>query len=388
MLTRKIKLLHIITHLDLGGAQKVSLALIKSLNNDIFDIHFISSPGGKLIGKLAEIPHIKVKLLPYLGRKIINLLGDLISFIQLILYIRRYRFDIVHTHSPKAGILGRWAAKLCNVPVIIHTIHGFPFCGKRKSFFNKIYIFLEAITASITHKLISVCESDITKGLSNRIGTSDKYTLIREGISPDDMVKSRRKLRKEDLNIPVDSRLVIMVGCLKKQKSPLDFIKAAALVVDRKEDIRFILVGDGPLRAKVEKLIRKLRLENKFLMLGWREDVLDIISLSDVITLTSLWEGLPIALLEAMYLNKPIVATAVDGVNELIKNRENGYLVNPGDYFSLANRITELIVNKELAVSFAQRSRINIIPNYEISRMTEKSEELYMNLSGGFLNEN
>jgi glycosyltransferase involved in cell wall biosynthesis len=388
MSTRKIKLLHIITHLDLGGAQKVSLALIKSLNNDIFDIHFISSPGGKLIGKLTEIPHIKVKLLPFLGRKIINLPGDLISLIQLISYIKRYKFDIVHTHSPKAGILGRWAARLCSVPVIIHTIHGFPFCDKRKSFLNEIYIFFEAITASITHKLIAVCESDITKGLSNKIGTPDKYILIKEGISPDDIVISEHKIRKEDLNIPASSRLVIMISCLKKQKSPLDFIKAAALVANVKEDVRFILVGDGPLRGKAERLIRKLKLENKFLILGWREDALDIASLSDVITLTSLWEGLPIALLEAMYLNKPIVATAADGVNELIKDGENGYLVNPEDYFSLANRINELLDNKELAASFAERSRINIMPNYEISRMTGKSEELYMNLAGGFLNEN
>ncbi|MCM8784397.1 MAG: glycosyltransferase family 4 protein [Candidatus Omnitrophica bacterium] len=375
---RRIKILHIITHLELGGAQRTTLALIQGINRKNFEIHFITSPYGYLVKELKKISGIKVKLIPHLRREI-NLVDDLIAFLRLFNYIRKNHFDIVHTHSPKAGFLGRWSAKLAGVPFIVHTVHGFPFYEKENFFLKRLYILAERFTAEITDRLIVVCESDREKGISAGIGYYEKYVLIREGIEVD-----RGGIFSSDIlynRLREVSPIMGMVACLKKQKAPFDFVKMASLVKKRFPEAKFVLVGGGPLYKKVERLIRRLGLENNFFLLGWREDVLKIISFLDIVVLTSLWEGLPLVILEAMALKKPIVATRVDGIKELIRDGENGFLVEPGDYCGLAQRVIFLLENKKLQISFVERNQ-EILSKYNLSSMIKLTEELYYKLMG------
>lgn len=215
------------------------------------------------------------------------------------------------------------------------------------------------------------------------IGDRAKYILIREGIEIDRKRIGEHRITKSELGISESSFLVGMVASLKPQKLPLDFVRAAALIKERLPETNFVLIGDGYLRKKVENLVEKLRLKSNFSILGWREDALEIISLFDVFVLTSVWEGLPIVLLEAMYMDKPIVATAVDGVKELISDGENGFLVKAGDYQNLAQRTVKLLENASLRDLFVSRNRINILRRFDISLMVKQTEALYLNLGEG-----
>jgi len=375
MFKRKIKVLHIITHLELGGAQKTTLGLIKRLNKENFEIHLLTSSQGYLVKELEKIKDIKFKFITHLKRRI-DLFNDFFAFIELFNYIKKNRFDIVHTHSPKAGFLGRWSAKLAKVPIIIHTVHGFPIYSKENILLKKIYIWLERLTSLITDRLIVVCKSDLEKGISNGIGSKEKYVLIREGI------ENNFSINRFSCKIKKDSSYLIgMVGCLKPQKAPLDFVKMAFLVKQKFPHTGFILIGGGPLYKRVKKEIKKLNLEKEISLLGWREDAIDLISLFDIFVLTSLWEGLPLVILEAISLGKPIVATNVDGIREVVKNGENGFLVEPGDYFDLACKVNLLLEDRNLREKISRNNlSLNLFSEYNLDTMTKKTEELYFKL--------
>lgn len=377
MIAKKIKILHIITHLELGGAQKTTLGLIKRLDKEKFEVHFISS-SGHLAEEVRKVEGIRFKLIPHLKSKI-NLLNDFIVFVKLFNYIKNNCFDIVHTHSPKAGFLGRWSAKLAKAPIVIYTVHGFPFYKNQNPIFKKIYIFLERITAKVTDKLIVVCKSDLNKGISAKIGSKEKYILINEGI--ENKEENQESLSDNRLHIHYSFPLIGMVACLKPQKSPLDFVKVAFLVKEKFSHAKFILVGGGPLYKKIKKEIIRLGLENNFYLLGWRKDAYRIISLFDIFVLTSIWEGLPLVILEAISLGKPIVAAKVDGINELIEEGKNGFLIEPGKYRNFAEKINLLLENENLRKKIS-RNNLNseLLSKFNLDLMTKETENLYLKL--------
>ena len=184
MKPKKIKILHIITQLDLGGAQKNALDIVRLLDKNRYAIYFVSSNKGLLLKETLHIPGVKTVFLPSLKRSI-NLLADLLTLFRLTLLFKKEHIELVHTHSSKAGILGRWAAHLAGVPVIVHTIHGWSFHNRLNPLMNSCYVFLERITAKFTNKLIAVSSSDIQKGLKHNIATKDRYALIHYGIARD-----------------------------------------------------------------------------------------------------------------------------------------------------------------------------------------------------------
>lgn len=354
-----IKVLHIITKLELGGAQKSVLELLALLDKRIYDVHLISSDG--LMTEYARsIPGIHLKILPSL-RRMPDPIFDLAAFLSIIRYIKKERIELVHTHSSKAGILGRLAARVACVPVIIHSIHGWGFHDIRKSHFNGLYIFLERLAGSISTKLIAVSESDIKQGLRNGIASKEKYILIRYGLDSkvfDSNKYDKSQIRKE-LGLK-DSRVVGMVSCLKPQKNPLDYIKAAALIKMSLPDVKFILVGDGILRGMVEREVKKRGLENSFFLLGWRNDVPRVLSSIDVAVLTSLWEGLPFAILESLSSSKPVVSYNTCGISEVLKDSSNGFLVEPGNIELLADRILQLLEDTRLLEEMGRKARQSI----------------------------
>ncbi|MCM8798319.1 MAG: glycosyltransferase family 4 protein [Candidatus Omnitrophica bacterium] len=379
---KKFKILHIITHLELGGAQKTTLRIIQGLNQQVFEIHLLTSPFGYLVKELHKIEGVKFKLIPALRREL-NLLNDIIAFLIMLHYIRKNQFDIVHTHSPKAGFLGRWSAKLAGVPHIIHTVHGFPFYDKENFFLRWLYILAEKLTAGMTSLFIVVCESDRIKGVSARIGSKEKYVLIREGIEINRDKIPSPNISRDRLGIADYSHLIGMVACLKAQKAPLDFVKMAYLVKQRFSKAKFALVGGGPLYGKVERLVKKLNLENNLFIFGWREDACELISLFDIFVLTSVWEGLPLVILEAMALKKPIVATKVDGIKELIKDGENGFLIEPGDYSGFAQKVILLLEDENLRKKISESDNSKILSQFNLDLMVKQTENLYLNLMEG-----
>ncbi|MFH1778036.1 MAG: glycosyltransferase family 4 protein [Candidatus Omnitrophota bacterium] len=377
----KIKVFYIITKLELGGAQLYTLDLIKTLDRDKFQPVLLSSDHGFLVEEVKRQAFCKTYFLPALKREI-NPLLDLLAFVKIIKCIRDEKPDIVHTHSSKAGILGRWAAKIDGVKKIIHTIHGFPFYEYQNKIIKYFYIFLEKITAKITTQLITVSKSDIQKGLKYKIGTLEKYVTIqcimpteRFKISQDEIDKV-----KADFRLKNGVKIVGMVACFKPQKAPLDFIEMCCSVLKRLPDTKFILVGDGILRKKIEQRIRQYNLEGKIILTGWRRDVPEILSVMDVFVLTSKWEGLPVAIMEAMYMGVPVVANCVDGVQELVQDKVTGYLVSPGDIEGMANRVVELLANDKKRITLAEQARHAVDNKYNITTMVNDTQQVYESL--------
>ncbi|HAJ56763.1 MAG TPA: hypothetical protein DCL35_03210 [Candidatus Omnitrophica bacterium] len=371
------KVLHIVTKLELGGAQKNALSILAGLNRHKYEVHLISSEG-LLSAQAADIPGMHLKLMPFLKRAP-DPFCDLLAFFSMVSYMRTNKIDIVHTHSSKAGILGRWAAYFAGVRFIIHTVHGWGFHDYLKSFLNDLYIFLERKTASITTRIVAVSQDDIRKGLAHGIGSPEKYVLIRCGIPPAPIKEPGVYLSKRhSLGFTQDDLIVGMVACLKPQKNPADLIIAAASVLGGHPRAKFVLIGDGVLRKKVKQEIGKRGLEDSILMLGWRTDAEEIMPVFDIVVLTSLWEGLPLVFLEAMRSAKPIVAYDTCGAGEAVKDGVNGFLARPGDTEGLAAKISLLLENDGLRSRMGQFG-LHIVSQEEFSlhAMLSRLEGLY-----------
>ncbi|OIO36575.1 MAG: hypothetical protein AUJ74_01735 [Candidatus Omnitrophica bacterium CG1_02_44_16] len=373
-----LKVLHIITRLELGGAQKNVLAMLANLPQDKYEIHLIASPG-PLEDEARAIPGLRLKLLPFLRRRP-NPVLDMLAFFYMVSYIRINKIDIVHTHSSKAGILGRFAARAAGVKVVFHTIHGWGFHDYLRSFFNDLYIILERLSAKITLKLIAVTESDIQKGLDNGIGIEKQYCLIRYGIDRDSFksIGPWEALNLKNFLGLKEEKVVGMVACLKPQKNPLDFVRCARLIANVDPRVKFLLAGDGILRPQVEREIKRNDLSEDFFLLGWRRDIKAVISIIDVLVLTSLWEGSPLVFLEAMCLSKPIVAYDICGASELVKDNVNGFLVLPKDTEGLALKVNLLLENREVCDRMKKFASI-VISREDLSLkfMIESLDKLY-----------
>lgn len=374
-----VRVLHIITKIELGGAQQNTLDTVKYLDRNKYELYLVSGTEGLLVDSAKKIKDAKIVLLSELKHKI-NPVYDFLCFLKLVILFKKEKIDIVHTHSSKAGILGRFAAKLAGVKIIIHTIHGFSFNKFQNFFVRNLYIFLERITASFTDKLIVVTTKDIEKGLSQKVGYKELYTVIRSGIDIDKFKNTKIDIlsKKEGLNIKNSLWNVVgMVGCFKPQKAPLDFVRVAELVIKRLPNTYFVLVGDGELRKEIESLILKLNLKENFILTGWRNDVAEIIKLFDVFVLTSLWEGLPRSILQAFALKIPVVATDVDGSAEIVEDGKTGFLVDTGDYKKISERVIQLLQDKELSERLATSGFDKLTTEFDYKEMVKNIDLLY-----------
>ncbi|MEW6042359.1 MAG: glycosyltransferase family 4 protein, partial [Elusimicrobiota bacterium] len=322
------KVLHIITKLEFGGAQGNTIWTVTNLNREIFNAKIVSGKGGFLD---KEVNPEKIIFLNHLIRRIAPI-RDLLGLIEIFKIIKKEHPVIIHTHSSKAGILGRIAAKLARVPVIIHTFHGFGFNSEQSAITRFLFVFLEKICARISDILIFVSNSNIDTANRFGIGNLKQYKLIRSGIclekypaNPPD-AGYRYKKRKE-LGIPENAKIVISTGNLKPQKNPGDFIKIALKIINETENVYFVYAGGGETLDKVKKQILDLGLSDRCIFTGWRQDVHELLAISEVFVLTSLWEGLPRSLVEALKSGLACVCYKTDGILDLIKEGINGFLV-------------------------------------------------------------
>lgn len=375
---QKINLLYVITKLELGGAQKQLLSTISLLDKELFKPFLFTCQTGLLSGETASINELTFKKSKFLERSI-NPLKDLLALIEIYRFIKINKIDIVHTHSSKAGILGRWAARLAKVKIIVHTVHGWSFNDFQPKLMRIIFIRLERITARFTDKIIVVSNYDKEKGLNNGIGDGDKYTLIRYGIDYA-AFGGRKEDVRQALGINADDLIVGMIACFKPQKCPQDFVKLAFLINQSLPKVKFILVGDGILRRCVEDLIGNFKLQPKLILAGWRRDIPAILQALDVFALTSLWEGLPISVLEAMAASKPVVATNTGGIAEVIVEGKTGFLVAPQDIKSMSEKLINLLEDKNLREKMGQNAKDSLGADFDLSNMAKPTQGLYIDL--------
>lgn len=371
----KNNILYVITKLELGGAQKHLLGLLTNLDRGKFNIFLFTAKEGLLLNDALAIKGLSVWTSSFLERRI-NPFKDVAALFEIYHFIKRNNIDIVHTHSSKAGILGRFAARLAGAKAIVHTVHGWSFNDYQPFFMRWIYILVERFTAKFSDKLIVVSYCDKAKGLENRIGNNNKYVLIRYGINFREFNVNDCDIRRE-LGINNRDLAVGMISCLKPQKSPQDFIRLAKLVNQGLPHTKFILVGDGVLRKKIERLINKYKLSKIVVLTGWRRDIPEILSTIDIFVLTSLWEGMPIAVLEAIASFKPVITTYTGGISEIIHEGDTGFLVPPQDMDSMAEKLKALLMDEALRRQIAQKAKNYINSNFGIENMAKNTQGLY-----------
>lgn len=380
---RKIHVLFVITGLASGGATNVVLDLASHFNNHSdFEVQLLTGPippGRTDVTYLAHEMGINTRLVPSLINHI-NPVVNLKAVADIRRIMRQGNYDIVHTHSSVAGVIGRIAAFSAGVPVVLHHVHGWGLHARESQFTQRLYVNLERLCARFTTQMIVVSRPDIQKGLAHRIGREDQYTLVYNGI---DLERFRQPLNDNQmhkkLGLDPDCKHVGMIGRLDGQKNPLDFIRAAATVISRYPKVQFLIVGDGQLRPDCERLIDELNLRGKFFLLGYKNDVPRIISLLTITAMSSLWEGLPIAFLESMSAGKPIVANNVDGASDVVIDGETGFLVTPRQPREMAERILYLLNNENLCSEMGQvaQQRSNY---FSKDRMVAQVESLYKGL--------
>ncbi len=379
---RRIRVTHILTRPELGGAQANTLYTVQHLDRSRFVPSLITSPDGPLAEEMRAVADAQVIFLPEMVREI-RPLADGRAAWALVRLLRCIQPDIVHTHSSKAGILGRWAARRARVPAVIHTVHGFPFHDHQAAPVRRLYVALERAAARRTDRFICVARSDLDKGEAAGVFRREQAVVIRSGIPLDPCRRaggSGMAVRRE-LGVPDGVPLVGMVACLKPQKDPVAFVSVAAQVLREHPHARFLLVGDGELRGAVEAARRDAGLEERLILAGWRRDIPAVMDALDVLVLTSLHEGLPRVVPEAMACGRPVVATAVDGTPEAVADGETGYLVPVGEPAAAAARVSHLLASPERRHAMGEAGRRRV-EEFDIDAMVRRQEELYVELAG------
>jgi len=386
---RRATVVHVITQLELGGAQEIAMLFCRHLAKRNFDVHLVAGRGGMLDDEATRLPDVTFHHADDLVRPVdpmrdARCLGSLTALLRALRQPAKQPM-IVHTHSSKAGILGRWAAWRADAELRVHSIHGFGFHAGQPWMTRTAFQLAETMTARITDAFCPASEAN--RRVAEDLGLFRKgapVVVLPEAID-DEVYQPRegdREAVRAELGVPADAPLVGMIACFKPQKAPLDFVHAAARIATARPNAHFFLAGDGELRRAIEQEAVRLRIDDRTHILGWRRDVPRLLGAADVLALTSLWEGLPRVVLQAMAASKPVVATRVDGTPEAIADGENGFLLEPHDIDGFSDRIGRLIADPALAARMGREGRKRLAP-FLAPAMLERLERLYDELLAG-----
>ena len=389
----KTKIIHIITRLDKGGSAETTLQTVSLLDHKKYELFLIrglslesnmSNMERESVERdlsLAEAKSIKVFALPSLVRRL-SFKNDLLAFISIYRLIKRIRPHIVHTHTSKAGLLGRPAAFLARVPVIIHTPHGHVFHSYYGPFMTRIFIIAERILSLMTDKIAALTDRERDEHLEQGVASIEKYTIIHSGVMLQQIMNMNIDIEtgKKEFGIPQNSNVIGVVGRLVPIKGHKYLVSAAKRIIKEFDNTVFVFVGDGYLESRLEKQAESLGVRKHIIFAGWRKDVIEVLDLFDILVLPSLNEGMGKVLIEGMALGKPIVASRVGGIIDLVKNGDNGILVSPRDSDALGEAILTLIRNKNLAQRLGEYGKANISPEYDTFVMVRQIEEMYENM--------
>ncbi len=365
-----------ITRLELGGAQRVALHTASNLDREVFEAGLAWGPGDVLDDEARALDDVEQFEISDLVRPVAPV-RDLRALASLRRAIRRFRPHVVHTHSSKAGVLGRLAARLERVPSVVHTVHGFGFTPLQSPVKQKLFFSAEKIAARWTDHFVAVSRVNRDRGIELGLWKPDQVSVIRAGVdldrfrSPGDGRETRRQL-----GVPDGVSVVTQIGNFKPQKAPLDFIEAAARIVERFPEVRFVMVGDGPLRGEAQTRAAELGIADRVIFCGWWNDVPGLLAATSVSVLSSHHEGLPCSVVESLAAGVPVVATAVDGTPEVIRPGVNGELVAPGDPAELAAAVLAILDDDERRLSMAAAAADGL-EDFGRDHMVRQLEELY-----------
>jgi len=372
----RIRVLQMIDRPFLGGGQAVLLSLAKGLDKTRFEVE-VSAQGGGPLEEAARDAGIPFRPLPF-GRRFTPGLAGAIAR-----DLRADPPDIVHTHGGVAGLYGRRAARRAGIKAVVHTIHGIHYFHYRSGAARFAYILLERLCSRRSDAVVLVSEADLEEAKRRRLAPEAKLRLVRNGVDPADLASEAFAARAGEARLRLSLRppVVGTVARLHRQKGLIHLIRAVPKILEQHPAARVLLVGGGGLEAGLRAEVPRLRLDRRFAMLGARPDGREIMSLCDVFVLPSLWEGLPLVLIEAAALGRPIVATDIGGSREIITRGETGLLVPPADPQALAAAVNRLLDDPVLAARLGENARRTIPPRFTLERMVDEYSKIYKSLT-------
>jgi glycosyltransferase involved in cell wall biosynthesis len=371
-----------IAHLQLlplvTGVQRVTLDELERLDSKQFTPYIICKEPGPMTEE-AESKDITCFYSSGLMRAV-SPKNDLLAFWQLYRLFRKYRFDVVHSHSSKTGVIGRVAAKLAGVPMITHTVHGFAFPAANSTLEKWIFFAMEWLGTKCSHKIICLHEADrdIAK---KKLGASDKQLeVLANGVDTTKYAPpsvDEKETMRQQLGIAEDAVILGMVGRLWRQKNPQVFVDAAINLLSQNVDAHFVLVGDGELKTTLEEKVKQAGFTDNIHFLGWRNDTPQVLKALDVFVLPSLWEGMPLAILEAQSTGLPCVVSNIQGNNHLVSNDVDGLLFDLDYPDQLITCLDTLIKDVTLRNNMGATARRKIVQTYNIESRIRTIANLY-----------
>lgn len=380
----RVRVLNSITRMIVGGAQLTALQTCRLLDGSRYEPTLMTGPElgpeGDLLTR-ARTEAFPTVLIPSLGREI-RPWRDAVAYRAIRSHIDGGGYSIVHTHTSKAGILTRLAAHRAGVPVILHTAHGWQWTHARGRVMNRIIVRSERAAARYTDRIIVVAEKDREKGLAAGVGRPEQYVHIESAIALDEFDPERvdRRRFRAERRIPFDAPVIGTVGRFAYQKAPEVMLKAALRLLDRRPEVHFVYVGDGPLRSAVLRDLGITTGHPRLHLVGIREDVPSILAAMDVFVLSSRYEGLPRVAVEAMAMGKPVVSTPADGIVDVVVDGKTGLLVPFEGHEELADATLSLIDDRNRMRAMGEEARRTVFPRYDVRSMVKRIENLYEEL--------
>jgi len=380
-----MKVCHVITRLIVGGAQENTVATCIGLRQRGYDVELVigpeTGPEGSLLEKTREagVPVIVIDPL----RRSVNPMHDFAAARALHRLFLEKRYDIVHTHSGKAGFIGRMAARWARVPVIVHTIHGPSFYEFQNPIGNWLFRWAEQIAGSTTTQFVSVADAMREQYLAAGVGVANRYVTIYSGMRIDAFLSAQPDdTLRASLGIAADDVVVGKIARFFRLKGYEFLFTAAPSIVAAVPNVKFLLIGDGIYRERFERWANEMGLRGRFVFAGLvpPSEIPRYVALMDVLIHLSLREGLPRALPQALACGKPIVAFDIDGAREICLDGDTGFLVRPGDVRGLTSAVIRLLQDKPLAHRLGEGGRGLVRERFSEEVMVQQLDQLYRRL--------
>jgi len=375
----------VIARLNVGGPAIHTVLLTAGLNDETFRSILVTGTPGEHEGDmsyLARQHRVEPRIIPEIGREL-SWRNDLVAFVKLVRLLRELRPQIVHTHTSKAGAIGRAAAIVAGVPIRVHTNHGLTFRGYFGPLKSWVVVWTERLLGRFTDRVVAISERqrheicDVHHVMPHR-----RCAMIPLGfdLRPFTVSENRRGELRRALGCPDGRQLVGIVGRLVPIKNHEMFLEAAGQILNVRTDVGFVIVGDGELRQALERSVHGRALSRHTHFLGWRQDMDAVYADLDVVVLTSIHEGTPVALIEAMAGGRPVVSTDVGGVSDIVEHEKTGLLVSPGDAEGCAQAVLRLLADPSMRERLGREGRKRVLARYGAQRLVGDIRDLYLEL--------
>ncbi|MBD3268162.1 glycosyltransferase [bacterium] len=384
---KKKKIIRVIARLNIGGPAIHVILLAEGLNSEKYETLLLSgkeAPEEGNMHDLAQRKGVEFTVIENLGREL-HVIRDFSTLWKLFWLFKKEKPDIVHTHTAKAGTVGRIAARLAGVPVIVHTFHGHVLHGYFQSWKTEFFRVIECFLAKFcSSKIIAVSECCRQDLIEYKIGRDDHIRMIPLGLELDRFRESQPDVRsqlREEWQVPQNGFLIGMIARMVPIKRHEDLFHAIAMVLRDYPDTYFAIVGDGERRRDLETLANELGIRHRTMFTGFRDDTERVYQAIDLTVLTSGNEGLPVTIIESLSAGKPVVATRVGGVPELVEDGKTGFIVEPRNPQSIADGLKKALADIEKTKGMGKQAQEETIAKFSSRRLIRDMETLYEELS-------